>query len=105
MTGVTSGAGTTYPSIAPEFILGFVGFVLLDLLLSVQVVCRSLFVLFLLAIVLSVLRFTDSDYPFGILKLFLICTQISNRYVFLTVNSSATERINYDTQNAKLCNN
>ena len=34
---------------------------------------RSLFVLFLLTIVLSVLlRFTDSDYPFGIFKLFLI---------------------------------
>jgi len=32
--------------------------------------CRSLFVLFLLAIVLSVLRFTDSDYRFGIFKLF-----------------------------------
>ena len=33
--------------------------------------CRSLFVLFLLAIVLSVLlRFTISDYPFGIFKLF-----------------------------------
>jgi hypothetical protein len=32
--------------------------------------CRSLFVLFLSAIVLSVLRFTDSDYPFGIFKLF-----------------------------------
>jgi hypothetical protein len=32
----------------------------------------SLFVLFLLAIVLSVLlRFTDSDYPFGIFKLLL----------------------------------
>jgi hypothetical protein len=32
--------------------------------------CRSLFVL--LAIVLSVLiRFTDSDYPFGIFRLFL----------------------------------
>jgi hypothetical protein len=32
------------------------------------------FVLFLLAIELSVLlRFTDSDYPFGILKLFLYC--------------------------------
>jgi hypothetical protein len=32
--------------------------------------CRSLFVLFLLAIVLSVLlRFTDSDYLFGIFKL------------------------------------
>ena len=33
--------------------------------------CRSLFVLLLLAIVLSVLRFTDSDYPFSIFKLFL----------------------------------
>ena len=34
--------------------------------------CRSLFVLFLLAIVLSLLlRFTDSDYPFGISKLYL----------------------------------
>ena len=34
--------------------------------------CRSLFVLFLLAIMLSVLlRYTDSDYPFGIFKLFL----------------------------------
>jgi len=36
--------------------------------------CVSLFVLFvlyLLTIVLSVLRFTASDYPFGICKLFL----------------------------------
>jgi hypothetical protein len=36
------------------------------------VLCRSLFVLFLFAIVLSVLlRFTNSDYSFGIFKLFL----------------------------------
>jgi hypothetical protein len=35
----------------------------------VDVVCP--FVLFLLAIVLSILRFTDSDYPFGIFKHFL----------------------------------
>jgi hypothetical protein len=35
-------------------------------------ICRSLFVLFPLAIVLSVLlRFTDSDNLFGIIKLFL----------------------------------
>jgi len=35
--------------------------------------CRSLFVLFHLAIVLSVfLRFTDSDYPFGVFKLFFL---------------------------------
>ena len=33
---------------------------------------RSLFVLFILAILLSVLfRFTASDYPFGVIKLFL----------------------------------
>ena len=35
------------------------------------VFCKSLFVLFLLVIRLSVLRFTDSDYPFVIFKLFL----------------------------------
>ena len=36
------------------------------------VFCRSLLVLFLLAIVLSVRRFTDSDYPFGIFKLLIV---------------------------------
>ena len=36
--------------------------------------CNLLFVLFLLVIVLSVLRFTDSDYPFGIFKLFFPIT-------------------------------
>ena len=39
--------------------------------------CRSLFVLFFLVIVLSVLlRFTYSDYPFGIFKLFLPFLQL-----------------------------
>ena len=33
--------------------------------------CRSLFVPFLLTIAVTVLRFTDSDYSFGIFKLFL----------------------------------
>ena len=39
--------------------------------------CRSLFVLvlFLFAIVLSVLRYTDSDYPFGVFKHFFIKIQ------------------------------
>jgi hypothetical protein len=45
-----------------------VGFVLLDLGSFVDN-CLS-FCSFLLAIVLSVLRITDSDYPFGIYKLF-----------------------------------
>ena len=60
------------------------------------VVCP--FVLFLLAIVLYVLlRYTDSDYPFGIFKLFLrkildiiiqlrrVC--VENKYVFLSVET------------------
>jgi hypothetical protein len=38
------------------------------------VFCRSLSVLFRLAIVLSVLQFKDSDYPFGIFKLFFLET-------------------------------
>jgi len=60
-----------------------VGFVLLDLYFYVYalliVICP--FVLFLSAIVLYVLlRYTDSDYPFGIFKLFL--QQPSKRYVY-----------------------
>jgi hypothetical protein len=50
------------------------GFVLLDLqfYLYVLLIVVCPFVLFLLAIVLSVLlRYTDSDYPFGIFKLVL----------------------------------
>jgi hypothetical protein len=44
--------------------------------------CRSFFVLlffFLLAIVLSVLRFTDSEYPFGLFKLFFININLIKR--------------------------
>jgi hypothetical protein len=36
------------------------------------------FVPFLLAIVLSVLRYTDSDYPIGIFKLFMIIVCVTN---------------------------
>jgi magnesium-transporting ATPase (P-type) len=43
--------------------------VLLDLLVFCVLFCRSLFVLFLLVIVLSVLRFTYSDYSFDIFKI------------------------------------
>jgi len=37
------------------------------------------FVLLRLAIVLSVLRYTDSDYPFGIFKLFIYIDLLSNK--------------------------
>jgi hypothetical protein len=52
--------------------------------------CRSLFVPFLLAIVLSVrLRFTDSDYPFGIFKLFLVFRYCLNKLLYV---STCTEK-------------
>ena len=51
--------------------------------------CRSLFVFFLMAIVLSVLlRLTDSDYTFGIFKLFLeknFLTEIRHRCTKLCI--------------------
>ena len=72
-TGVTCGAGITYPSGAHEFT-----FVLLDLqfyVYALQIVVYP-FVIFRLAIVLSVLRFTDSDYSFGILDLRILITPL-----------------------------
>ena len=61
-----------YPSGAPAFAPGFQWGSCYSICSLMCMFCRSLFVLFLLVIVLSVLhRFTDSDYPFGIFKLFL----------------------------------
>ena len=112
-TGVTSGVGTAYPSGAPRFTLGFLlGFVLLDLYFYMYVlqivVCP--FVLFLSAIVLSVLlRYTDSDYPFGFFKLFLyfIChnhnlvlSSFMNQY--LVCNNSNTTGATRRARNAIL---
>ena len=63
------------PSEAPEFILDFlfctirVARILVFCVVLFQLIVYN-FLIFLLAIVLSVLlRFTDSDYPFGILRL------------------------------------
>jgi hypothetical protein len=70
--GATSGAGTAYPAGPPEFTPDFYLGSRYSIFSFMCMLCRSLFVLFRLAIVLSVLRFTDSDYPFGIFKLFLI---------------------------------
>ena len=54
--GATSEAGIAYPFGAPEFTPGFKwGSCFMCIF------CRSLFVLFRLAIVLSVLRYTDSS--------------------------------------------
>ena len=70
--GAISGAGTVYLSGAPEFTPGCQWGSCNSIISFMCMCCRSFcFVFFLLAIVLSVLRFTDSDYPFGIFKLFL----------------------------------
>jgi hypothetical protein len=63
----TSGAGTSYPLGAPEFTHYFSGE---RVTRSLVMFCTSLFDIFLLAIVLFGLRFTNSDYPFGIFQLF-----------------------------------
>jgi hypothetical protein len=87
MTSGNCGAGTAYPSGAPEFTPGFTGVrVTRSLVLYVCFVDRCLsFILFLLAIVLSVLlRYTDSDCPFGIFKLFLrIYWIVPKKYLLL----------------------
>jgi len=71
-TGATLGAGIDYPSGAPEFTLVFSGVRVAWFLVFCVMFCRSLFVLFHLAIVFPVLRFTASDYPFGIFKLMFV---------------------------------
>jgi Zn-dependent protease with chaperone function len=69
-TDVTNGAGTSYPSGVSEFTSVLVGVhVAPSFLCSVLYIIVCPFVLFLFAIVLSVLLFTASDYLFGILSL------------------------------------
>jgi hypothetical protein len=46
------------------------------------------FVLFLLIIVLSVLRITDSDYPFGIFKLFMFNLRDAEIVICIILNTS-----------------
>jgi hypothetical protein len=60
--------GTAYPS---EALPVFSGVRVARSVVFCVVFCRSLFALFVLAIVLSVLRFTASEYQFGYLQRFL----------------------------------
>jgi hypothetical protein len=90
-------AGIDYPSGASEFTTCFSGVRgTQSLVLCVDIICRSLFVifiLFLLTIVLSVLlRFTHSDYPFSIIK--FICwrynANVSNTIVIVGLTYPST---------------
>jgi hypothetical protein len=67
----TRGAGTAYPSLTPEFTPAVNEVRVTRSLVFCAMFGRSSFVLFLLSIVLSVLRFTDYDCPSSIFKLFL----------------------------------
>ena len=70
-TGATCGALTAYPSGAHAFTPDFNGARVAQSLGLCAMFYRSLFVLFLLAIVFSVLsRFTASDYRFDFFKPF-----------------------------------
>ena len=75
-TGATSGARKSYSSAAPAFTAGFQWgscYSIFSFMCNVLQIVVCPCVLFLLVIVLSVLlRITDSDYPFGIFKLFLL---------------------------------
>jgi hypothetical protein len=77
-TAATIGTGTVYPSgtheITPDvFCWVFFGggrFGVAQSLVFCVMLCKSLFVLYLLAILLYIHHCTTSDYPFGIFKLF-----------------------------------
>ena len=74
--------GTAYRSGAPEFTPVFSGVRVTPSLVLCVVLCRSLFV-----ILLSVLlRLTDSDFPFGIFKLFLATYFNTTNITHLLVN-------------------
>ena len=79
-TGATSGAGTAYPSGAPEFTVGFNGDRVARSIIVFVMFYRSLFVFLPFSVGHCVLyvRFTDTDYPFGISKLVLLCQVIHN---------------------------
>ena len=77
-TCATCGAGTAYLSGAPESTPGFKWIRVTRSLVLCVMYCTSFFDLlsfFFLAIVLSVLRFTDSDYPFWYLQNLLIYSE------------------------------
>ena len=66
------GSLTFRPQLPPEHLSSPPVFREIRVARSLVVFCRLLFVLFLLTIVLSVLLFTASDYPFGIFTLLTI---------------------------------
>jgi len=78
------GAGTAHPSGALEFTPGFYWGSCYPIFSFMCMFCRSLFVLLFFFFWPLCCLFFDLRILIGIFKLFLICTHISNMYVFLT---------------------
>ena len=81
-TGTTSGTVTGYSSGALECTMVFSGVLVPRSFVFCVVFCTSLFVLFLLTIMLFVLWLTASDYPFGIF--WLLCCLSFDLHLLIT---------------------
>jgi hypothetical protein len=86
--GATSGPGNDYPSRAPEFTPDLYWVRVARSFVFCVVFCKSLFVQLSFCLwPLSVLRFTSSNYPFGIFKLFLFMYKWNGYTFFLQLSS------------------
>ena len=85
----TSGSGNAYPSVFNVVRVA-------QSIVSCIVFCRRLFfVFFLMAIVLSVLRFSASDYPFDIFKFFIRQSHQANKHALIhSMNAVAIGAMN-----------
>ena len=86
-TGTISGAGTAYNSGAPAFTPDFQWGSCYSIFSCMCIFCRSLFVLlyfFFWSLQSVLLRYTDSDYPFGYLQA-LLKTQSSSDYTMIGI--------------------
>ena len=93
-TGVRCGTGTANPSGVPEFIPGFSGVrVTRCLVLWIVVFFLVLFLLTILMLIL--LRFTASDYYFGIF--ILLSMVLSGQYIRYCIDLSAHDTLNCTT--------
>ena len=88
--GATCRAGAAFPYGTPEFTPGFYWGLFCPIISFLYSVCRSLFAVlffFFFTIVLSVLlRFTISDYPFGIFKLLLVTNCFLTSYIYFHIS-------------------
>ena len=103
MTGVTSGAGTVYPSDASEFTQVFCVVRVAQSLVFCVLFCGSLFTyqVFLLSLELSALRrFTDSDHPFGIFIFFLLSRNIRHWLVGFCFHIKVYEWVLFNVKRA-----